>query len=487
MFHCLIFSINFVHNKKITDMRSLGAYRIATVLRDNDWDAEVIDYAAGWNFEELKSLALLRITSKTKFIGLSNLFYQAWTTDLELFLSWFKINYPHIKIISGSQAIPPTINNHIDFYISGWGDYAILELLKYLFSNGKCPKFIIHKGKKLIPSNDFYLAAPMTHLKVRYEKRDFINQNEWLHIETSRGCKFACAFCNFPILGVKGDYTRDSLDFKEEISKVHNEYGVSSFMFSDDTFNDSTEKISKYADVIEKLDWTPTFGGGIRADLLVARPKDKQELVRLNFINQFYGIETFNEITGKIIGKGMNPEKLKNGLIDVTKYFQSSAKNYRGHISLIVGLPNESLDSIDQSKKWLVENWQGQSFNINALEIFQGDFDRPSKISIDYKKYGYENFEIDTIFEGTYYGNNMIWKNQYTNVVEASKIAEEINMLRENSSYDFRLGPWELASIGISENNDERFLYKFADKFSDTLKNSSLQAIKNYIEKKLSL
>ena len=77
-------------------------------------------------------------------------------------------------------------------------------------------------------------------------------------------------------------------------------------------------------DVVETLPWKPYFTGFLRADLLVSRPKDKEELLRMGFLGHFYGIETFNHDTGKIIGKGMNPDKLQQGLIDVRKYLSEN-------------------------------------------------------------------------------------------------------------------------------------------------------------------
>jgi hypothetical protein len=99
--HCTIFNLsNFPLSQ-----RPVGAYRIAHFLRENSWDCEVIEYALFWPLDKLKALAKMRINSNTKFIGLSHLFY-AWSEDFDIFLSWIKIKYPHIKIISGSAAYP---------------------------------------------------------------------------------------------------------------------------------------------------------------------------------------------------------------------------------------------------------------------------------------------------------------------------------------------------------------------------------------------
>ena len=40
----------------------------------------------------------------------------------------------------------------------------------------------------------------------------------------------------------------------------------------------------------------------------------------------FYGIESFNHKSAKAIGKGMHPDKVKQGLIDVKNYFKEQSE-----------------------------------------------------------------------------------------------------------------------------------------------------------------
>ena len=65
----------FSSGKYRTEMkRGAGAHRIASHLRQNGWDIEVIDYAAEWTLEEFQELCRSRITDKTKFISSSLIF-----------------------------------------------------------------------------------------------------------------------------------------------------------------------------------------------------------------------------------------------------------------------------------------------------------------------------------------------------------------------------------------------------------------------------
>ena len=84
MNHSLIFCVNTLRS-----IRPGGAHRIATVLREEGWDVEVIDWSTYWTLDELKELAKLRINSNTVFCGFSS-FFQHWDNHIEEFVIWLK-------------------------------------------------------------------------------------------------------------------------------------------------------------------------------------------------------------------------------------------------------------------------------------------------------------------------------------------------------------------------------------------------------------
>ena len=51
--------------------RSGGAHKIATYMRSEGWDIEVLDYWLAFTDEEFKEFCRSRITNDTKFIGVS--------------------------------------------------------------------------------------------------------------------------------------------------------------------------------------------------------------------------------------------------------------------------------------------------------------------------------------------------------------------------------------------------------------------------------
>jgi hypothetical protein len=494
--HCLLF--NIYHPETVT-ARPLGCYRIAHYIREHGWDAEVVEYASYWDLARLQALARSRITEKTRWIGVSHMF-SVWSDTMEEFCIWIKHNYPWIRIISGSPANPEFDSKAIDYYIQGYGEHALLELLKYLFSNGPAPRFnLLNSGtKKIIPAISAYPAYPMSSLMVKYQDRDFIVPGESLGVEFSRGCKFQCDYCNFPVLGVKGDYSRDSNDFREQLMDAYDRWGITDYFVTDETFNDRTEKITKFADVVETLPFDPWFTGFIRADLLISRPRDRIELARMGFRGHFYGIESFNHIATKSVGKGMKPDRIKSGLLEIKRYFENTGSGlYCAEFGMIIGLPGETLEEVKQSNQWFKRHYHApHNWNFYVLAIYQGDIDKPSKLSADFQRHGYEPMPEDVIRQkrltsiNKVYGGekfkarHMYWRNQHMDIFDAAELEQQF--YDEKMEYQGRgTGSWILHAPMFRElSMRERLLI---DLSTADFSHKNIDLIENYINKKLSL
>lgn len=436
--------------------RMAGGHRIAHYLRsEHNWDIEVLDYASVWSTEQIKAFIDSRDIKNIKWIGLSFM-YVNWNSKWDDICAYIKKKNPKIKILFGASTGPNFECTDIDYYIYGYGEMAIVKLLQYEFSNGPRPVFVILDGqnRKIVDANDQYPAYPMRNLRIIYEDRDFISQHEALTTEFSRGCKFSCAFCNYPILGVKGDYTRDAEDFEIHMRDAYDRFGVTRYNVADETFNDRTEKITKFADVVEKLEFKPWFSGFIRADLLVNRPLDREELQRMRFFGHYYGIETFNRDAGKLVGKGMDPAKLQQGLLDVKKYFKNTGEGYyRGTLGLINGLPGEPVDSMLSTLEWCKNNWSDENIQVFTLELVVGDLIKASKLSANFQKYGYRERNISTqkqrekeikYSKAVKYSEHYVnWESDLTNMEECDRITELFTK-EKMTKPSWKIGNWAL-------------------------------------------
>jgi hypothetical protein len=269
---------------------------------------------------------------------------------------------------------------------------------------------------------------------------------------------------------------------------AYDRFGVTNYFVSDETFNDRTEKITKFADVTQLLPFRPWFSGFIRADLMISRKEEKEELARLGFLGHHYGIESFNKESVKVIGKGMDPERIKAGLIDTKNYFMNQGL-YRGSISFIIGLPGDTVEQTERTIDWLKENWRGQSYMPFALEIPMGEFDTLSKISIDYKKYGYTVMDDDIKQAGAEQDAKVAstvlhWQNKFMNINQAIDLQDKMYYELYNKENGFTLSCWNIASLGIDGGLTNR-LNQIAKLYQGDFAVAQPK-IKSYKDKKLS-
>lgn len=472
-----------------------GAYRIATVLRKHGWDVEVIDFFYHWSLDQLKELIKIRNQAGTiDWVGFSATWINYSSESVQQmmidFLKHIKTNYPSIKTLAGGQN--PSIHfefyNDIDYIIAGFGEVAIVEVLKYIYGNGKI-KGIPRKNGWFIDANAFYQAWPISDLTTEYEDRDFISPNETFAIEFSRGCKFACDFCNFPVLGVKEDTTRELTLLENELKTNFDRFGVKNYQVADETFNDRDEKIVKIGNIVKTLSFTPNFNAFIRADILISRPQQMEMLANASVWGHYYGIETLNHKTGKSVGKGLNPEKIKEGLLRIEDYFLKSINKYRGTVSLIYGLPHETKDSILDGLDWLRKNWHRQSVIAFPLNInLTGKL---SKIDENYEKYGYRIMaqEKRNLYNRhNFFANDLtIWENENMNMYDAISLVDH-QIATFLPGY---LDCWKLFgmlpackdidhAMSLTEDTNGKLLQKPLEQYSQELKTL-------YIQKKLSL
>ena len=491
--HGLVFQVyvDAVGYQNYTPRRLPGGHRIATWLRGQGWDVEVLDFATLFTLDELKEFARSRITTHTKFIGFS-CFFGTWTTDIDLFAQWLKQTYTDVTLICGGTTHPMINCLAIDYHVTGFAEHAITQLLRVVAGNEPRSSLILdpkYLGKKrVINGNAHYPAFPMNDLSIYYEDRDYLDENEWLSVESARGCIFKCKFCNFPVLGVKGDYTQDQELFYRNLQENYHRYGIRNYYIADETFNDRSEKVRKFADAVERMDFQPFFTAFIRADLMIARPEDQEHMLRMNLLGHFYGIESTNADTLRVIGKGMHPDRLLPGILEAKKYFETHSRQiYRATISLIAGLPHETTQSLENTKHWMLDNWKGQHLLWYPLWIPEHTNGNQtlSEFSIDPEKYGYTRYQGTVEMKNRLLADLMPWQNQHMNQAQATEFCRQF--FERNRQFKITMSPFDLHVLcrpdlsvdQLLKTLETKSLYNLAKKFSQNL-------VTQYKQKKLS-
>jgi len=484
MDHALIFGVH-----DMMPHRFLGPHRIAHYLRNNGWDIEVVDFASFWTLEQLKNFIKSRIHKKTKFIGFG-CWFGNWPENIDMLSHWIKDYYPEIKIIYGSHTYPKFNNESIDYYTVGYAEKAIIQLANYFQNNGTIKFDTRWENKKIILANDTYPAFPMNELGVIYEHRDLIEPWEWLTIEFTRGCKFSCKFCNYPILGVKDDHSTAASDFEYTVKDAYDKFGVTNYYTADETLNQDKSMIEKYANVADTLNFKLRMHGFMRADLLIANKDTWDPLSRLGVFGHMYGIETFNKKTGSSVGKGMDPLKVKEGLLEIREWFDA-IEPYRGNINMVCGLPFETKETWESGIEWLMKNWtsKGDISATYALEIPLSSMDsKLSFISNNWKALGYRRRKtpsesLHAVSSLKYADELLDWENDYMDLDWAVK---SCNTIYKQYKVDMGVSVWHWGDHGLM-NLSFKDLQKKQKHYNQWPNKELEDFLQRYIKKKIEL
>ena len=422
--------------------RTMGAYKIADMMRADGWNIEVIDWTAHWTNEEVKEF-IESLPHKIDLFAFSNL----WMQDMMVVdkVSYLKEQYPNIKVLLGGPK-PYQMDYGADAMVFGYSEYALKPVLDWLMGKsllhpkGKYPEWA--PNSYLVDANNLYRALNHEKFDVKYHENDFIVPGEALTLEMSRGCKFRCKYCNYAFLGVKDFSDRTEDNVYDELMFNYKTWGTTNYIISDDTFNDRNSKIETLALAVERLPFEPNFSCFIRLDLVIANPEQVELLCRARVWMHFYGIETLHPAAARAIGKGMHPDKIKAGLLWIKKEFYDRIGVYRGTCGMIAGLPHEPVEHWYEALKWLDENWE--SFFYWGLHISTDkDNTTQSDFSLDSEKFGYreskdpevlawgqDQFDKRFITPGIGRSNNkldnknMLWETDQSNFMEATKFAD---------------------------------------------------------------
>lgn len=435
--HALIFADNKFQKNRLGILRAPGAHRIATLLRNLDIKTEVIDFYLDWSIEEIIKIIDAQLTKPTLFIGFSCSLMFDGTTEFKIIRDYIKNKNSNIAIVVGGYGTTQKGFDGADYYIEGYGEYAVLALVAHLRNPAVELKFELDdQGRRIIYTKELYPVNKLTNLNTVYTTSDFISKDEVLSLETARGCIFKCKFCSFQLLGKsKVDYLRDPVEIRDELVTNYKQYGTERYIITEDTFNDTDEKVDMLHSIVQSLPFKPKFMGYVRADLLAAKPYNIKKLVESGFTSMHFGIETFNDHAGQIIGKGMPAAKLKETLIKLKQDYPQIYTNG----TFIIGLPGETVDNIKDTASWIIESKAIDFWTFNPLVIpKKNKLIYSSEFTDNYLMYGYSKLTVDEIAIEEINNPNFVfaskiipyiiqWKNDFFNYYAAAKLAHEIN------------------------------------------------------------
>jgi len=105
--------------------------------------------------------------------------------------------------------------------------------------------------------------------------------------------------------------------------------------------------MEEFHKLFTSLPFKPKFSAFLRLDLMDRYPHQADLLLEAGLVGNFFGVETFNHKSGKAIGKGLHPDKLRSRLHWVRDKWAGKVNT---GIGLILGLPYDD-------EKYFQELW----------------------------------------------------------------------------------------------------------------------------------
>lgn len=436
--------------------RPLGPYRLRTSARNSGYDVKVIDFGYALDADQMLTLLKTLTTKKTIILGLSS----AWMdTDIESANPWLteyffkqvRLLFPWISIVLGGTknlSLPVAYKN-ADWYFTGFSDISFVKLLDKITGKSDDLKYSLNLNlKKIVHSDVDYIVQDMDTIETVLEKEDDFKSYQPVTLELSRGCIFKCVFCTHPFLGKKSyEYIRSSESIARELARNYELFGTTRYMLADDTFNDSIEKLDRLEKAI-KISGIPKFEftSYIRGELLATKSEMIPRLKDLGIKGYHIGLESMGKEARKIIGKGMDYERVFEAVSKL-----NAISGARAFATLIVGLPGDKPDDyykwqeiLEKESTHLFREWSYFSLGIGKPQ----DGGAYSMIEKDPKAYGYTL--IDNPLKHRYYS----WiRDDGLTDTECQKIADELSKKNFQTS---RIGGWAVASAWYAGLTDDQ-------------------------------
>jgi hypothetical protein len=457
--------------------KPIGPYKVANALRQNGFEVAVIHHLSIFSISEIQHMLEHLVSDQTLFIGINNFYYsnlQKTTpipSDTQIVLNTTghstgkgatlgahefgaflphglnynkeirdlvkKINPKTKFIVGGPLANDLDYNADFDYVLVGFSESSIVNLANHLLD----PLIELKKSYKSVygpvivddakaPSYDF------TKEVMTYQDHDVVLPKETLTLEIGRGCIFNCSFCSYPLNGKKKmDFIKDADLIYNEMVENYQRFGVTRYIFCDDTFNDSIEKCHMIYEISQRLPFKLEYWAYIRLDLLAAHPETADWLFNSGLKCVSMGVETLNPKTASFIGKGGNRTKQLNMARNLKKTYGDTINL---SASFMYGLPYETVDSLKSTSEFLLsdqnpfDTWTVEPLVIQPSDRvhntqFRSDIDR------NWMKYGYRDLGTKEFYGDRsirelrkFHVGNMIWENDQTNFLEMVSMVQEL-------------------------------------------------------------
>jgi anaerobic magnesium-protoporphyrin IX monomethyl ester cyclase len=249
-------------------------------------------YLRGMTFDEI----LASIPPDTRILGISNLYTFAFLIASEIAVR-VKAKYPHMIVVFGGAH--PTVMTRetlarpeVDFVVISEGEHTFRDLVKAVEDGGGWEQLdglgYKRNGEVVInPKNHFVRnldeipfprrdLLPMQSYFTAREPHGSANRRLWTTMIATRGCPYACTFCNTPQIWQRRWRSRSAKNVVDEIEQLKRDYGVEEIHFEDESLTTDVKWVLAFCRELKSRELNIIWqtSNGVRAESITEETLD---------------------------------------------------------------------------------------------------------------------------------------------------------------------------------------------------------------------
>ncbi|PUA34642.1 hypothetical protein C8Z91_34825 [Paenibacillus elgii] len=221
--------------------------------------------------------------------------------------------------------------------------------------------------------------------------------------ETSRGCPFQCSYCNTETHR-RLYRTKPVEQIKHDLERMVYEHGAEYVYFIDESFGYDDEWVDRLLPILKEIpvEW------GCQGNIKFTTPEKLLKMAEAGCISMEFGLETFNNEILKSVRKSNDLTRVRE-LIDAALNAGISPLLF-----LLIGLPGETLDSLEKTVDFLGTLKPGFRFSTGIPTPYPNTHYYRQGIEQGIIKPG-QNDESLYLLSGTI-NNNLVWDRNQMNI-----------------------------------------------------------------------
>lgn len=387
---------------------------LAAFIRPYGHEPKIYDLEA-LDIDGAKEIAVLLMQDKPEVIGFSCL-TPRYPIIVEIARECKRIAKDVIILLGGPHVSgdPRSVfyDPSIDYAIVGEGEGALLDLLNSLEEGkdvSKIPNLafrskdsiVINHPRPFIKNLDElpFPAWDLLPLEL-YNNDPVMFKSNYMGITSSRGCAWDCNFCASKVIWKRKVRMRSAENLVEELKYLINNYGISEFMFYDDTFTLDRKRALTICELIKKEGLEIRFYVTLRADTI-----DREVAIALKDAGCFVvylGVESGDGEILRKTGKGLTKDQVRK-TVAMLKEVQIPAL-----ASFILGHPGDTHETIkatiefakeldtDQAKFFIAVPFPGT--RLYQLALQRGLLTKPDPMKlVDFSTYQHISVNLSRV------------------------------------------------------------------------------------------